>query len=119
MEHLFVYGTLIPGQINDFVLKKLSGTWQKATVKGFFDKNGWHKTQGFPAVILEEQGNIIDGYLFSSDELSKNWQMIDDFESDLYQRVKTSVFLENNHQVIAYIYELNRSLSHDVQPKKR
>ena len=118
MQHLFVYGTLIPGQINDFVLKKLSGTWQKATVKGFFDKNGWHKTQGFPAVILKEQGNNIDGYLFSSDELSKNWQLIDDFESDLYQRVQTNVLLENNHQIIAYIYELNRSLSYGIQPKK-
>ena len=119
MEHLFVYGTLIPGQINDFVLKKLSGTWQKASVKGFFDKKGWLKTQGFPAVIIDENGNTIYRYLFSTEELSKNWQMIDDFESDLYQRVKTSVFLENNHQVIAYIYELNKLLSHDIQPKKR
>lgn len=114
MQHLFVYGTLIPGQKNDFVLKKLSGIWQKATTKGFFDKNGWHKTQGFPAVILDEHGNTIDGYLFSSDELSKNWKMIDDFESSMYQRVMTNVFLENNHQVIAYIYELNSSLSHDI-----
>ena len=49
---------------------------------GFFDKNGWHKTQGFPAVILEEQGNNIDGYLFSSDELLKNWQLILHIRSD-------------------------------------
>ena len=45
--------------------------------------------------------------------------MIDDFESDMYLRVMTTVFLENNHQVIAYIYELNSSLAHDIQLKKR
>lgn len=114
MEHLFVYGTLIPGRENDFILSNLSGTWQKATIKGFFDKNGWNKTQGYPAVILDNKGNTIDGYLFSSDELSSNWQMIDDFESDLYQRVKTNVYVENNQQVVAYIYELNNSLSHGI-----
>ena len=118
MEHLFVYGTLIPGQENDFVLKNIPGIWQKATIKGFFDAKGWHKTQGFPAVILDKNGETIHGYLFSSAELSKNWQLIDDFETTMYQRVLTTVFLENKTEILAYIYELNSSLAHGIQLKK-
>lgn len=119
MEHLFVYGTLIPGRENDFVLKKIKGIWQKATVKGFFDAKGWGKSAGFPAVILAEYGNTIDGYLFSSEELTEKWDRIDEFESDLYQRVKTTIFLENHSKIRGYIYELNSALAHDIQLKKR
>ncbi|WP_197438013.1 gamma-glutamylcyclotransferase family protein [Polaribacter sp. BAL334] len=119
MEHLFVYGTLIPGRENDFVLKNIKGIWQKATVKGFFDAKGWGKSEGFPSVILAENGNVIDGYLFSSEELIENWDRIDEFESDLYQRVKTTIFLENQSKILGYIYELNSSLTYDIQLKKR
>lgn len=118
MEHLFVYGTLIPGRENDVVLKNIKGTWQKALVKGFFDAKGWGKSDGFPAVILDDNGNMIDGYLFSSEELTENWHSIDEFETDLYQRVQTTVFLENQSKIKGYIYELNSSLAHGIQPKK-
>lgn len=118
MEHLFVYGTLIPGQENDFVLKNIPGNWQKATTKGFFDAKGWHKTQGFPAVILDKNGETIHGYLFSSNEISKHWKKIDDFETIMYQRVLTTVFLENKTEILAYIYELNSSLAHGIQLQK-
>ncbi len=118
MEHLFVYGSLIPGQENDFVLKNIKGNWQKATVKGFFDIKGWHKAQGFPAVILDENGTDVEGFLFSSNEISNHWKTIDDFETSMYQRVLTTVFLQNKTEILAYIYELNTSLAHDIQPKK-
>jgi gamma-glutamylcyclotransferase (GGCT)/AIG2-like uncharacterized protein YtfP len=114
MEHLFVYGTLIPGQENDFVLKNIPGKWQKATTRGFFDAKGWQKTQGFPAVILDQKGNDIEGFLFSSNEISKHWKKIDDFETAMYQRVLTTVFLENKTKIVAYIYELNSSLAHGI-----
>jgi gamma-glutamylcyclotransferase (GGCT)/AIG2-like uncharacterized protein YtfP len=118
MEHLFVYGTLIPGQKNEFVLKKISGNWQKATTKGLFDKKGWSKTNGFPAIILDKNGEIIPGFLFSSDELTEHWNRIDYFETSMYQRVLTTVFLENGTEIMAYIYELNSSLAHGIQSKK-
>lgn len=119
MEHLFVYGTLIPEQENDFVLKNIPGNWQKATIKGFFDAKGWQKTQGFPAVILDKYGETIHGFLFSSQDLSKHWKRIDIFETAMYQRVLTTVFLENKTEILAYIYELNSSLAYGIQPKKR
>lgn len=119
MQHLFVYGSLIPGQENDFVLSNFRGTWQKASIKGFYNNKGWGKTYGYPAVILHNEGKPIKGMLFSSGDLSSNWKVIDDFEGEMYQRVLTKALLPNDKEVKAYIYKLNDSLAYDINFKKK
>lgn len=103
---LFVYGTLQPNQSNNYLLQNIGGTFQKATVKGFYDTLGWGKTYGYPAVVLDDTGDAINGYVFTSNNLKTNWDLLDDFEGDGYKRVLTKVNVADKF-VDAYIYVLN------------
>ena len=105
---LFVYGTLQSNQPNEYLLKNIGGTFQKATVKGFYDKLGWGKTYGYPAVVLNDKGDTINGYVFTSNNLKTNWDLLDDFEGDGYKRVLAKVNVADE-LVDAYIYVLNEN----------
>lgn len=107
INHLFVYGTLAPGQPNEHVLSCMQGSWQKASVIGTLLHKGWGAATGYPGIILDPHGSKVDGLVFSSIELPKNWQRLDDFEGDGYQRVLTPVELEGGMQLTAYIYQLS------------
>ena len=50
----------------------------------------------------------MQGYLFSSNELHKKWDELDNFEGEEYRRVLTKVILNNGNSTEAYIYELNQ-----------
>jgi len=52
------------------------------------------------------QGGEIDGFLFSSEQLTEFWPTLDDFEGNAYERVRTKVTLRNNDVVEAYVYAL-------------
>ena len=52
MEHLFVYGTLAPGQPNEHVLAPYAGTWTPATVRGELLDRGWGPENGYPSIAL-------------------------------------------------------------------
>lgn len=73
IERLFVYGTLAPGRPNEHVLAKVPGTWEPASVKGILLQEGWGAAAGYPGIILEEAGEDVQGFLFSSTELSEQW----------------------------------------------
>jgi gamma-glutamylcyclotransferase (GGCT)/AIG2-like uncharacterized protein YtfP len=52
MTHrLFVYGTLMPGEINAGLLEPLRGSWQRARVQGALGPQGWSAPQDFPALV--------------------------------------------------------------------
>ena len=106
IEHLFVYGTLVPGRQNEHILKDIGGTFQKAYIFGDLIQEGWGASMGCPALKINENGIKIDGYIFSSDKLDKNWSMLDDFEGSEYLRVLSKVTLENGSFIDAYIYTL-------------
>lgn len=111
MQHLFVYGTLAPNQPNEHILAPINGIWQPATIRGKLYPNGWGATLGFPAVIPdtshENQGEIVKGLVFSSAELDKHWQRIDDFEGEGYQRIEVETTLENGEKLTAFVYALH------------
>ena len=107
MTHrLFVYGTLARGQPNEHILGVIDGTWEEATVTGMLYPKGWGATMGYPAMVLSEAGDEIKGLVFSSNELSEYWAMLDEFEGESYQRVQTSVKLKDDSKVDAYLYVL-------------
>ena len=63
------------------ILKDLVGTWEYSTVKGRLYQEGWGAQMGYPGVILDNEGQTIQGSIFSSPELSKKWEFLDDFEA--------------------------------------
>ncbi len=108
-NNLFVYGSLALGGANQHILKPLSGTWKRGTVKGFLHNQGWGADQGFPGIELDRHGDLVQGQVFSSKGLSAYWEVLDDFEGEEYQRAVTEVSLPNGKTIKAFIYELKKT----------
>ena len=107
MTHrLFVYGTLAPGRPNAHVLADVPGEWEPATVTGRLFQEGWGAAAGYPGIVLDENGDEIEGFLFTSDRLAEHWARLDEFEGDGYERVVTMAKLKDGSGVDAYIYRL-------------
>ena len=106
IQRLFVYGTLAPGRPNEHLLNEIGGSWEDATVTGTLHPEGWGATMGYPAIVLSEYGEDVDGFLFSSDKLSDHWAKLDEFEGEAYERVLAVVKLRDNSTVDAYVYAL-------------
>ena len=109
IERLFVYGTLAPGKPNEHILGEMGGSWETASVRGMLREEGWGAEMGFPGIDLEERGNEIQGYIFSSENLSKHWAKLDEFEGEGYERVLIKAKLTNNRIVNTYIYALREN----------
>lgn len=113
MTHrLFVYGTLAPGRPNEHVLAVVPGKWEPATVIGTLLQEGWGAAAGYPGIVLDERGldergGEVKGLLFSSESLAEHWARLDEFEGEGYERVLTTVKLEDGTAVDAYIYRLS------------
>lgn len=113
MTHrLFIYGTLAPGRPNEHVLADVPGEWRPATVMGTLLQEGWGAAVGYPGIILDEHGSEIEGFLFSSERLAEHWTRLDEFEGDGYERVLTTVKLEDGTAVDTYIYQLRKKRLH-------
>ncbi len=106
INNLFVYGTLAPGRPNEHILKKVGGTWEKGSVTGILHQEGWGAAMGYPGITLDENGKDVEGFLFSSDDLSAYWEELDAFEGSAYERVIVKVKLKNAATIDAYIYSL-------------
>jgi gamma-glutamylcyclotransferase (GGCT)/AIG2-like uncharacterized protein YtfP len=61
---------------------------------------------GYPGIVLDEEGEEIEGHLFISENLPNHWGAIDEFEGEGYERVVTQATLEDGSSVDAYIYVL-------------
>ena len=107
VNRLFVYGTLAPGRPNEHVLANIPGKWEPGTVRGTLLQEGWGARVGYPGMVLDQTGEEVRGFLFSSDELAEHLPRLDAFEGSGYERVKTSVRLDEG-LVEAYIYVLSR-----------
>jgi gamma-glutamylcyclotransferase (GGCT)/AIG2-like uncharacterized protein YtfP len=108
IDRLFVYGTLAPGRPNEHVLANVPGSWVPATVGGTLVHAGWGADVGFPAIIIDDAGERVDGFVFSSELLAEHWAWLDDFEGDGYARVLASATLEDGSVVDAYVYALRQ-----------
>ncbi|NET50329.1 MAG: gamma-glutamylcyclotransferase [Merismopedia sp. SIO2A8] len=105
-DRLFVYGTLAPGRPNEHVLANVPGEWVPAIVVGTLRPEGWGTAVGYPGITLDNHGEEVEGFLFSSEHLPKHWSRLDEFEGEGYERVLTTVTLKDGMVTDAYIYEL-------------
>ncbi len=106
IQRLFVYGTLAPGRANEHLLKEIGGTWEDATVTGILYPDGWGAALGYPAIVLDENAEEVEGFIFISDKLSSHWEKLDKFEGGAYERVLVVAKLKDKSTVEAYIYQL-------------
>jgi gamma-glutamylcyclotransferase (GGCT)/AIG2-like uncharacterized protein YtfP len=90
---LAVYGTLAPGRANHHQLAGLEGRWELGTVRGNFTEAGWGTAFGFPALLLDPSGPLVEVYVFESLDLPDHWARLDEFEGPEYQRIVTRVLL--------------------------
>ncbi len=106
IEKLFIYGTLGPGRPNEHIMTKIGGTWEGASIMGTLKQEDWGAEMGYPGISFEQAGEKINGFIFSSENLSINWAMLDEFEGEAYERILKPVKLKDNTMVDAYIYAL-------------
>lgn len=102
---LAVYGTLAPGRVNHHQLSALSGTWRRGTVRGKLFASGWGAALGFPGLILDPLGRVVDVQLFESAELPVHWARLDEFEGSGYRRAAATVETDEGKRS-AWIYVL-------------
>ncbi len=107
MMHLFVYGSLQPSGPNEHVLQSVDGEWARATVRGHLRQVGWGAELGYPGLVLDESAAEVSGYVLSASDLRETLKMLDEFEGDEYERVVTTVTLENGASADAYVYVLS------------
>jgi gamma-glutamylcyclotransferase (GGCT)/AIG2-like uncharacterized protein YtfP len=108
IEKLFVYGTLAPGQPNEHLLSGIGGRWEPTTLKGHL-----HQVVGgpgivYPAIVPDEKGKEVRGYIFSSPRLHKHWDRLDAFEGREYSRVLAKVRTKKNQSIEVHVYALRQ-----------
>ena len=100
---LATYGTLAPGRVNHHQLDGLQGRWRPGTVRGWLDEAGWAAPLGYPSLVLDAAGPLVDVHLFESPDLPDHWPRLDAFEGADYRRVVTQVRTVDG-DVAAWIY---------------
>ena len=108
MQRLFVYGTLAPGRANHKILETIPGSWKTATLRGTLVQKGWGVAMGYPGIVPSEDGEEVEGFVFSSAHLADHWPRLDALEGGEYERVSVTVRVGGTHDVEAYVYALNR-----------
>jgi gamma-glutamylcyclotransferase (GGCT)/AIG2-like uncharacterized protein YtfP len=101
------YGTLAPGRPNHHQLAGLNGAWRQGTVRGWLGDAGWGAPLGYPGLVLDSAGPLVDVHLFESPDLPEHWSRLDEFEGAEYRRVVTQVRTAEG-DVSAWIYVLAR-----------
>ena len=105
-DRAIVYGALGPGRPNEHVLDAIGGSWETATVTGTLRHEGWGAELGYPGIDLDEHGEEVEGFLFTSENLSDHWATLDEFEGEAYRRVLAKVKFGDGSIVDAHIYTL-------------
>ncbi len=105
---LIIYGSLAPNRPNHSKVKHIVGKWQKGMIRGKLENKGWGADlgyYGFKNTSVEEHEDI-EVFILFSDELSANWQFLDEFEGNEYKRILAKFELENGEIGIGNIYAL-------------
>lgn len=99
-EHrLILYGSLAPGEVNNFLLAGLEGSWERCVIRGHM---GLYR--GFKVFKYDPGGEAHQVWLFSSSILPQKFPELDDFEGDEYERIIVPALVEGR-VILAYIYQ--------------
>ena len=90
-------------------MNKIGGAWREASIKGTWHKEGWgYVKHGLRGLVLEKDGEDIQGYVFSSTNLDNHWQTLDEFEGRDYERVEATAHCSGGETEKAFVYALKR-----------
>jgi gamma-glutamylcyclotransferase (GGCT)/AIG2-like uncharacterized protein YtfP len=107
-ERLFVYGTLRPGESNERFLADIPGKWMNASITGILFPTGYGATDGYPVLVPHENGQPIAGQVLEANFTAADWHMLDNFETQAYERVLNPIVTENGERLSAFVYILNQ-----------
>jgi gamma-glutamylcyclotransferase (GGCT)/AIG2-like uncharacterized protein YtfP len=105
-HRLSVYGSLAPGKKNHHMMADMEGTWRKAVLRGSLRNEGWGAGQGFPGFLWDGSNAPVAAQVFSSRDLPRHWQRLDDFEGAEYQRILVPVEVEDAEIEVCNVYAL-------------
>jgi gamma-glutamylcyclotransferase (GGCT)/AIG2-like uncharacterized protein YtfP len=88
---LAAYGSLAPGRPNHAQLSDPPGRWLVGHVRGTLVEGGWGATLGYPGLIVDPDGALIEVFVFESAEVRGHWVRLDAFEGPGYRRVVVDV----------------------------
>src|SRR4051794_10232257 len=91
LHRLGTYRRLAPCRPDPHPVAGLGGRWFHGQVRGRFVEVGWGAALGFPALILDPQGPVIDVQVLESQDLRGHWERLDEFEGPGYKRVITAI----------------------------
>ena len=122
-QRLFVYGTLRPGEINEQFLRDIPGKWMNASITGILFPAGYGATEGYPVLVPDKNGQPILGQVLEANFTEADWQLLDGFETEAYERVLSAVVTEDGASLSAFVYilnqdDLNRLLAQDESKKR-
>jgi hypothetical protein len=81
---LVVYGTMVPGGVNESVLAGMEGAWEDVEVQG----SRWIDERGLPRFQWQPwTGPPVAAKLFRSSALPGQWSHLDRFEGRTYRRI--------------------------------
>ena len=95
---LFVYGTLMPGQANHHVVQNIPGQWFKASTSGRKEKILYGRAE-YEALVYQDAGAEIQGYVLVSRVLHQHWDKLDLFEGEKYVRKVITVRVQDGHSL--------------------
>ncbi len=102
---LAVYGTLAPGEENEWVLHPLRGQWRAGFVCGQqFKPGSWGGGIEYPGMRWEPEGDHFAVQVFASVNLPNEWERLDEFEGEEYLRILVPVEQGDGAVAIANIY---------------
>ncbi|SFT86748.1 Uncharacterized conserved protein YtfP, gamma-glutamylcyclotransferase (GGCT)/AIG2-like family [Geodermatophilus amargosae] len=105
-HRLAIYGSLAPGRPNHHQVAGLDGLWFPGRVHGRLVEAGWGASLGYPALIVDPDGWVIDVDVLESEDLPGQWSRLDDFEGPGYERVLTTVHTAAG-ELEAHVYVLS------------
>ena len=104
MPALALYGSLVPGEKNNWVVRSIDGEWLAGGVRGFVFDITWGPAEGFEGFLPDDSGNMVPVMVLVSEQLEKNWRSIDDFHGDGFARRIVPTTLNDQTVIDAWVY---------------
>lgn len=103
---------------NAHYLQGIQGTWINATINAVHLPEGYGATVGYPVLVPTAKGEAVHGQILEAHFTKSDWRMLDDFETDAYERVLLPVVTDLGTELLAWVYVLNTADAMSLRAEK-